>query len=116
MRSGNENSDSGQEHWAGRLSDDEKSAVKIAPEIMAKYVGVYKGPYFNAFRTVEVSFSGGALFISVDGGPKQRIFPQSKTSFSGTGLTYQFIRDGHGIATAVIEGHIAGDFKYERQK
>jgi hypothetical protein len=112
----NENSDSGQEHWVGKLSDDEKSAVKIAPEIMAKYVGVYKGPYFNGLRTIEVSFSGGALSISVNGGPKQPILPQSETDFSGTGLTYRFIRDDHGIVTAVIEGHVAGDFKYERQK
>jgi hypothetical protein len=111
----NENSDSGQEHWAGTLADDEKSAVKIAPETMAKYVGVYKGPYINAPRTIEVSFSGGALFISVNGGPKQRIFPQSETSFSGTGLTYQFVRDDHGIATRVIEGHVSGDYNYERR-
>ena len=83
---------------------------------MATYVGVYKGPYLKDLRTVEVSFSGGALFVSVDGGPKQRIFPQSEASFSGTGLTYEFVRDDHGIATALIEGHVAGDFKFERQK
>ena len=112
----NENGDSGQEHWVGKPSDDEKSAVKVAPEIMAKYVGVYKGPYIQGPRTVEVSFSGGALFISVNGGPKQRVFPQSETNFSGTGLTYRFIRDEHGIGTHIIEGHVSGDYKYERQK
>ena len=53
---------------------------------------------------------------AVNGGPKQPIFPQSETSFSGTGLTYRFIRDDHGIATHVIEGHVSGDYKYERQK
>jgi len=112
----NENGDSGQEHWVGKLSDDEKSAVKVAPEIMAKYVGVYKGPYLQGARTVEVSFSGGALFISVNGGAKQRVFAQSETSFSGTGLTYRFIVDEHGIATHLIEGHVSGDYQYERQK
>jgi hypothetical protein len=112
----NENSDSGQEHWVGKPSDDETSAVKVAPEVMAKYVGFYKGPYIQGPRTVEVSFTGGALFISVNGGPKQRIFPQSETSFSGTGLIYRFIRDEHGIATHIIEGHVSGDYKYERQK
>jgi len=112
----NENSDSGQEHWVGKLTDDEKSAVKVAPEIMAKYVGFYKGPYIQGPRTVEVSFSDGALFISVNGGPKQRVFPQSETNFSGTGLTYRFIRDDHGIATHIIEGHVSGDYTYQRQK
>ena len=112
----NENGDSGQEHWVGKLTDDERSAVKVAPEILAKYVGVYKGPYIQGPRTVEVSFSGGALLISVNGGPKQRVFPQSETNFSGTGLTYRFIRDDEGIATYLIEGHVSGDYKYERQK
>ena len=112
----NENSDSGQEHWVGKLTDDEKSAVKVDPEIMAKYVGLYKGPYIQGPRTVEVSFSDGALFLSVNGGPKQRIFPQSETSFSGTGLTYRFIPDDRGIATHLIEGHVSGDYNYERQK
>ena len=70
----------------------------------------------GALRTVEVTFSDGTLFVSVNGGPKQPIVPQSETSFSGTGLTYQFTRDARGIATDVIEGHVAGDFKYERQK
>ena len=112
----NENGDSGQEHWVGKPSDDEKSAVKLAPEIMAKYVGVYKGPYIQGPRTIEVSFSDGALFISLNGGPKQRIFPQSETSFSGTGLIYRFVRDDHGIGTHLIEGHVSGDYNYERQK
>jgi hypothetical protein len=100
----------------GKLSDEQKSAVKVAPEIMAKYVGVYTGQYIQGSRTVEVSFDGGALFISLNGGPKQPIFPQSETSFSGTGLKYQFIRDERGIATDVVEDHVSGGYKYERQK
>ena len=103
-------------HWLGKSWDAEKAAVKVAPEILVKYVGVYKGPYLRSLRTVEFTFSGGTLFVSLNGGPKQPIVPQSETSFSGTGLTYQFIRDDHGIATDLIEGHVAGDFKYERQK
>jgi hypothetical protein len=112
----NENDNSGQEHWVGKLSDEQKSAVKVAPEILAKYVGVYTGQYIQGSRTVEVSFDGGALFISLNGGPKQPIFPQSETSFSGTGLKYQFIRDERGIATDVVEDHVSGGYKYERQK
>jgi hypothetical protein len=111
----NERPDNGQEHWVGRVSDAQKSAVKVAPEVLAKYVGVYKGIYLRNSRTVEVTFSEGRLSVSVNGGPKQPIVPQSETKFSGTGLSYQFIRDDHGIATAVLEGHISGDWKYERQ-
>jgi hypothetical protein len=111
----NERLDSGQQHWIGRASDAQKSAVKVAAEVLAKYVGVYKGTYLRNPRTVEVTLSGGTLYISVNGGPQQPIFPQSETNFSGTGLTYQFIRNDHGIATHVVEGHVAGDFKFERQ-
>ena len=111
----NERPDNGQQHWIGKTSDAQQSAVKVAPEILAKYVGVYKGIYLRNPRTVEVTFSGGTLSVSVNGGPKQPVFPQSETNFSGTGLSYQFIRDDHGIATHVVEGHISGDYKFERQ-
>jgi hypothetical protein len=112
----NERPDNGQQHWIGRASDAQKSAVRVAPEVLAKYVGVYKGIYIRNPRTVEFTLADGTLSVSVNGGPKQAVFPQSETKFSGTGLTYEFIRDDHGIATYVLEGHIAGDFKFERQK
>jgi hypothetical protein len=112
----NERPDSGQQHWIGRAADAQKTAVKVAPEVLAKYAGVYKGIYLRNARTVEVTLSGDTLFISVNGGPKQAIVPQSETNFSGTGLSYQFIRDDHGIATHIVEGHISGDYKFERQK
>ena len=112
----NEFTDNGQEHWIGKVSDAQKTAVKVAPEILAKYAGVYKGIYLRSPRTVEVTFSGGTLSVSVNGGPKQTIVPQSETNFSGTGLSYQFLRNGQGIATDLVEGHISGDYKFERQK
>jgi len=112
----NEFTDNGQEHWIGKVADARKSAVQVAPEILAKYAGVYKGTYRRSLRTVEVTFSGGALSISLNGGPKQPIVPQSETSFSGTGLRYTFIRDGQGMATDLVEGHISGDYKFEREK
>ena len=112
----NDNSDGQQEHWVGKVSDAQTSTVKVASEILAKYVGVYKGQYLRGPRTVAVTFSGGTLFVSLNGGPPQPIVPQSETGFSGTGLTYKFVRDDRGIATHVIEGHVSGDYKYERQK
>jgi hypothetical protein len=107
---------SGREHWVGKVSDGEKSAVKVAPEILAKYVGVYKGFWARRPRVVEITFSGGTLFVAVDGQERRPLIPQSETSFSGTGLAYNFIRDDQGIATHVVEGHVSGDYKYERQK
>ena len=112
----NDFADNGQQHWIGKVSDAGKTAVKVAPEILAKYAGVYKGTYLQGPRTVEVTFADGKLVVSVNGGPKGLIVPQSETNFSGTGLSYQFIRNGQGIATDLVEGHISGDYKFARQK
>jgi hypothetical protein len=112
----NEYTDNGLQHWVGKVSDAEKSAAKVAPEVLAKYVGVYKGQYIRGPREVEITLSGGTLFAAVNGGPKTPIIPQSETDFTGTGLEYEFIRDGNGAATHVIEGHVSGDYKYARQK
>jgi len=111
----NEFPDNGQAHWIGKVSDAQQTAVKVAPEVLAKYVGVYKGTYGQRPRTVEVSLSDGKLFVSLNGGPKQAIVPQSEAQFSGTGLSYEFIRDNSGIATDLVEGHISGDYKFARQ-
>ncbi len=112
----NETPDSGQQHWVGKVSDAEKSRVQVDPKILAKYVGVYQGRYIGGLRAAEVTFSGGTLFIALNGGPRQPLVPQSEISFSGTGLTYKVIRDDQGIATHLIEGHISGDYDYQRQK
>ena len=112
----NEQNDSGQQHWVGKVSDVERASVNVAPEILAKYTGVYKGTYLRGPRTVEVSLSGDSLFVAVDGGEKRPLIAQSETNFTGTGLSYRFIRDEHGIATDVVEGHVSGDYRYARQK
>jgi hypothetical protein len=112
----NENTDNGQQHWIGKLSDTKQTIVRVAPEILAKYVGVYKGQYIGGSRTVEVTLSGDSLYVSLNGGPRQPIVPQSETAFSGTGLNYQFVRDAGGVATQIVEGHISGDYKYARQQ
>jgi hypothetical protein len=39
----NDNPESRQEHWLGKVSDAEKTALKVAPEILAKYVGSTRG-------------------------------------------------------------------------
>ncbi len=112
----NEFTDNGQEHWIGRASDASKTAVKVAPEVLAKYVGTFRGLYLQRARIVDVTFSENTLFVSVNGGPKQPITPQSQTNFSGTGLTYRFIPDGQGIATDLVEGHVSGDYTFARLK
>jgi len=90
--------------------------MKVAPEVLAKYVGVYKGIYLRNAEVVEVTLSDGKLFVAINGGEKRVVFPQSETNFAGTGFGYRFIRDDRGVATHVVESRVSGDYKYERQK
>jgi hypothetical protein len=113
--------ESGRQHWTGTISDAEKSGVKVAPEILAKYVGVYKGVYARRPLVVEITLRGDALFVSVPGAPlqPQPLVPQSETIFSAAGpggLGYNFIRNGQGIATDVVQMHVSGDYTLHRQR
>jgi len=108
--------ESGRQHWTGTISDAQKSSVKVVREVLAKYVGVYKGVWARRPRVVEITLSDDALFVSAAGGAPQRLFPQSETLFSGGNLGYNFIRDDHGMATDVFEIHVSGDYPLHRQK
>jgi hypothetical protein len=110
--------ESGRQHWTGTISAAQRSGVKVAPEILAKYVGVYKGVWGRRPRVVEMTLSGDTLFVSSpDGVPREpeRLVPQSETTFSGS-LGYTFIRDKQGRATDVVEMHVTGDYTLHREK
>jgi hypothetical protein len=101
--------------WIGRLSDVEQSAVKVSPQTLAKYVGVYSGLWVTRPRTVRIQLEGGALYANGLLGEKVRLIPRSETSFSGTdGLSFDFDPDGNPAAF-MVERHVSGDWKYERQ-
>ena len=110
------------DHWEGKVSDAANSGVTVAPDVLAKYVGVYTGMYLTNKRTIEVSLSGGQLIAkiigaaSVDGGEMRPLIPLSQTMFEGAGIGYRFIVDDKGQATAVEEIHISGDSRFARQR
>jgi hypothetical protein len=115
------NEDSGRrEHWVGKASDETKSAVKVAPEILAKYVGTYvEQPKLWRVvpRVVEITFSDGVLFGDLDGRGKERQFARSETSFSGfAGLAIEFIKDSQGVVTGLFVKHVSGDYRFARQR
>jgi hypothetical protein len=103
------------DHWTGSLSETARAAVHVAPEVLARYVGVYKGIYQGGPRTVEISTSNGELFAAVGGGQKTRLTPRSETLFE-SGLGYRFEVDEKGVATHVTEIHISGGYRYPRQR
>jgi hypothetical protein len=108
------------EHWVGRASDETKSEVKVAPEILAKYVGTYvEQPKLWRVvpRVVEITFSDGVLFGDLDGRGKERQYARSETSFSGfTGLAIEFVKNSQGAVTDLLVKHVSGDYRFARER
>jgi len=108
------------EHWVGKASDETKSAVKVAPEILAKYVGTYvEQPKLWRVvpRVVEITLSDGVLFGEMDGRGKERQYARSETNYSGFGgLAIEFIKNSQGVVTDLLVKHVSGDYRFARQR
>ena len=115
----NEDAKDALEHWVGKASDDLKSQVKVAPEILAKYAGTYRElDIWNGepvLRTIEISVSDGKLFAELKGRGKVELLAQSETMFSGFfGLGIRFLVDNQGAVTHLAEMHVSGDYRFIR--
>ena len=115
------NEDSGRrEHWVGKASDETKSDVHVAPEILAKYAGTYvEQPKLWRVvpRVVKITVADGVLFGDLDGRGPQRQFARSETSFSGFGgLSIRFAKNSQGEVTDLFVQHVSGDYRFARQK
>jgi hypothetical protein len=108
------------DEWGGTLADASTAAITVAPDVLARYVGVYEGRYSGTNRTIDVSLSDGQLIAkidgaaAVDGGEIRPLVPQSQTMFEGLGLGYQFVVGDDGVATEVVEIKISGPYRYQR--
>ena len=118
------------EEWAGTLTDASSTGVKVAPELLQRYVGVYRGIYGGKERTYEVTLSNGALIATIlgddvegglgaaglDDGAPRPLMALSDTTFEGLGLGYRFVVGATGPATQLIVVHISGPYTYKRVK
>jgi hypothetical protein len=115
----NEATEGGIKHWVGdKSADAHATAVEVAPDILAKYVGRYEGIWLDNPTAVEVTFENGALFLSRNGGEKSQLVPQSETSFvcptCQWGQPYVFTRGDDGMATEVREVQVSGAWIFKR--
>jgi len=109
------------DHWVGKVSDEKKTEVKVAPEILAKYAGTYEEQDLWGNRPhpaiIEIIVSNGALFAELKGREKDRLVAQSETNFSGFhGLGIKFVTDGRGAVMHLLEQHISGDYRFRRTR
>jgi len=108
-------------HWVGKASDDQKSAVPVAADILARYVGTYQeldlwGPGPHP-RMITITVSDGALFAEQNGRGKAKLLAQSETMFSGFfGLGISWIVDSQGVPTHLLEMHVSGNYRFVRAK
>jgi len=105
-------------HLVGKASDDEKYAVKVAPEILSQYVGAYEFPppeNPTNILTSNVTFSEGKLFFDFEGKDKVALIPMSDTIFSILGDRIQFVKDERGVVTHYISFAAEGDLKSIRK-
>jgi hypothetical protein len=108
-------------HWVGKASDEKKLEVKVAPEILSKYVGVYvEQPKLWRLepRVVEITLAGDTLYGDMDGRGNTPLVAQSETSFTGLyGLGVAFVKDNAGgPAAQLFVKHVSGDYRFARRK
>jgi hypothetical protein len=77
-------------HIIGKTSDDLKYAVKVAPEVLAQYVGTYELTSPFPF-ILKVYVAAGDLMID-----KLSAIPLSETAFSWNGERLEFFKDTEG--------------------
>ena len=91
-------------HLVGKAADAKSAAVEVAPEILARYTGVYAGTRPSGLPIrFEIFPSGRELWFSRDGGPRQLLTPIANTKFlTPTGPQLEFLEEsGEAVALQV---------------
>ena len=117
----NEATEGGVKHWVGdKTADAEKKIVTVAPEILAKYVGTYKGYWLDNPTTLDVTLENGGLVVVRNGSKKSPLLAQNEKTFvcpsCQWGQPYVFTREGDGMATQVAEIQVSGAWIFKRVK
>jgi hypothetical protein len=102
----------------GKASDDKKNAVKVAREVLARYVGAYEfrsteDP--NFVTTVNVTLPGDELLLDVGGKDPQPMIPLSNTTFATVGARMEFVLDQKGQVDHAVFRIVEGDLKGVRK-
>ena len=109
-------------HWVGTAADERRNEVKVAPEILSRYVGTYveQPPYWRsaqiavspqaAARTLQITVKSGRLVGDMDGRGTQVLVAMSESEFTGLyGLGVQFIDGGLYVK------HVSGNYRFARK-
>ncbi len=108
------------QHLVGKVSDETKNAVTVAPAILAQYPGVYefKPPERPGLTIVlTVSLDGDRLMVDMNGGVKRPLTPLSETKFFflEAGGSVEFAKNDQGAVSEMVIGAVEGTFKVIRR-
>jgi hypothetical protein len=105
-------------HLEGRTP--EQRALKLSPEALARFVGVYDmepGPNAFGITTVTVTLSTDQLFVDFNGKGHMPLVPLSPTTFSPRLLgTYEFVADDNGAVTHLLAHGTEGTLTAKRRR
>jgi hypothetical protein len=107
------------EHLVGKASDDKKYAVKVTPEVLAKYVGTYEFSFPENPSLVlryNLTLGGGELFFDTEGKDKTALIPLSDTLFSMYGDRMRIVMDERGSVTHLEFIAAEGELKATRKR
>ncbi len=105
-------------HLVGTAADDKKSEVKVAPEILKQYAGVYElrmPPHPEDPVLIDVSLEGDKLMAAISGGVKLALTALSETKFFFEGAHIEFVKNDQGAVTHMLLQIVEGDFKAPRK-
>ena len=112
---------SGLQHWVGKASDEKKSEVKVAPEILAKYVGTYEEQPTLWSRTLVPESSRSrsrAIRCSATWTEEGRCrwWRSPKRSFPACMGWGSSSKSGPGEPGQLFVKHVSGDYRFARKK
>ena len=115
----NEATEGGTKHWVGdKTADGKTTSVPVAPEILARYVGTYRGYWLDNLTTLKVMLEDGGLVVTRNNSKKSPLFAQSETTFvcpsCQWGQPYVFAQDGDRPAPQVSEIQVSGAWVFKR--
>jgi hypothetical protein len=98
------------QHLVGKREEE----FHVPLDILAKYAGMYETPQYPT--GVVVTLDGDHLMIDPGGAGKIPLVAQSEDTFSMEGNIVQFVKDGKGAVTGVVQHWTEGDRYATRKK
>jgi hypothetical protein len=105
-------------HLVGKLSDDRKYAVKVAPEVLSRYIGSYdfNAPDLDLKMVLNITLVDNELKMDISGNDPQPLIPTSEKTFLGVGTKIEFVADDTGRIDHMKFEIVEGEYKAIRRK